>query len=464
MRSAVKKCDGKLIILTIAFALNAAVFAWYGMPQVSSRLKVTSGLQSMGVEVDQAGVLAVPGDAAAEKATAVQIAKADRRMHQEGDEQEPGKSREARLGELPQQANMQTGVQTPAPAIPLASHQGANAAGSERHAGVAGSQRLLLTEPGRTLPKRIVWAYWAKWGDDPEPFSSLLRASGVVNIFSPYWFTVMPDGSLSAREADHQALLRRVSAAGARTLIMLNNYGDGVLRDPAARERAAENILALVRRYGVSGVNIDFEELPPQRRDDLTAFVTSVSRRLRPEGYLTTVAVGPKWSDESLENDMAQVYDYPALGAVADLIVLMTYDQSGTFSGPGPVAGLPWVERVVRYAVSRVPSGKLLLGVAAYGYDWEEGGAVRAVTVPQAFGLASAAGASLEWDEKSAEPYFVYSGADGRQHTVWFESLDALRLKTELAARFGLRGVAVWSMGQEDESTWTLLGSWAGGD
>ncbi len=310
------------------------------------------------------------------------------------------------------------------------------------------------------LPRRVVWTYWARWGDDEAPVRSLNRALGSFNVFSPYWFTVMPDGSISARESGHAELIQRVEAAGAKTLIMVNNYGEGMLTDLFARQRAAENILSLVRSYGVAGVNIDFERLSPARKDDLTAFVAAVADKLHPEGYLVTIAVGPKNSDSSHENDAAMAYDYAALGRLTDLVILMTYDQHGTFSEPGPVASLPWVQGIVEYAVSRIPAEKLLLGIATYGYEWDDKNNARPVRVPDALQLSRTAGVEVQWDEASAEARFEYTDASGGRHNLWLQTNDALVARASLADRYGLRGLAIWSMGQEDENAWSLVRSW----
>ncbi len=307
-------------------------------------------------------------------------------------------------------------------------------------------------------PGKVVLGYWARWGDEPHPQRSLERALDVVDYVTPYWFTLRGDGSLAARERDHGALLEQVRRQGRQVLILVNN-GRGsraAMVDPALRAVAVENLYRVVRDYGAAGVQIDFEGLPADLRDPLSAFVGEVAARLRPEGYLTTVAVGPKRSAESLDNDGAQAYDYEALGRIADLVVLMTYDQHGEFSGPGPVAGLPWVEDVVRYAVTAIPPGKILLGVAGYGYDWSPSG-VAVVPARTAAALAADRGAAITLDGWHIQPYFDYVDAGGQRHQVWYESAESASLKFGLVNRYGLGGVAVWSLGQESPKLWPLL-------
>lgn len=62
--------------------------------------------------------------------------------------------------------------------------------------------------------------------------------------------------------------------------------------------------------------------------------------------------------------------DYAALGENADAVFLMTYEWGYTYGPPMAVAPLDKVRQVVEYAVTRIPSEKLVLGIPNYGYDW----------------------------------------------------------------------------------------------
>ena len=91
--------------------------------------------------------------------------------------------------------------------------------------------------------------------------------------------------------------------------------------------------------------------------------------------------------------------DYAALGAHADLVTVMAYEYHGSWSGPGPIAPYAWVEQVAAFAVSQIPPEKVLLGLAAYGFDWNttSGGArylgwPEAAALGERYGVADRAG------------------------------------------------------------------------
>ena len=43
------------------------------------------------------------------------------------------------------------------------------------------------------------------------------------------------------------------------------------------------------------------------------------------------------------------------------------------------------------------------------------------------------------------------------KHEVWFENRASILAKVQLANRLGIRGLALWRLGMEDKSMWTML-------
>ncbi len=225
-----------------------------------------------------------------------------------------------------------------------------------------------------------------------------------------------------------------------------------LLDDPAARARAVESIHRAVRG-GFAGVNLDLENLEPRHRRAYADFLRQVADRLRPEGFLVTVAVPAKTADRPWDG-WSGAFDYAALGGIADYLVVMAYDEHWPGSDPGPIASVGWVEQVVRYALTAVPAHKLLLGVPAYGYDWSAGGPARGLTAPAAARQAARLGATVNWDAAAQVPYYHYWDARGVRHTVYFENASSMAAKVDLAVRYRLAGIALWRLGSEDPACW----------
>jgi spore germination protein len=266
------------------------------------------------------------------------------------------------------------------------------------------------------------------------------------------WYTIRSDGTVTG-ETD-SAVLRFAAAHHLWTFALVQNM-DGAsvfgpfFASPAAQARAVESLLALVEVNGYDGVNLDFEGIPPQDRARFTAFVGRLAETFHRHGYYVTLSV-PAETADAPEDSWTGAYDYRALGRVADLLMIMAYDEHTPSGPPGPVAAAAWVKKVLAYAVRVVPPAKIVLGVPGYGYDWSAAGN-QALTYAQAKQLAAEHGVSA-----AAGGHFVY-WAGGALHTVWFEDASTFLNKLKLAVGYELRGIALWRLGIEDPRIWQLL-------
>lgn len=330
----------------------------------------------------------------------------------------------------------------------------------------------ILNVPPETLPggekwsggtkKEVIGFYAENWSDDPASLNSLKQHYDMMHTVTPFWGTINEDGTITPRSSNNMDAVKQFSREKKlKVTVLLNNAKDGtnsspihgLLNNPQNRTNAVANIEEYVKSNGFDGVNIDFESVPPEDRDKLTLFMEELSQRLRPQGLIVAVSVFPK-QDETT-NDGAIAYDYEKLPKYADQIILMTYDNHGEWSGPGPVADIRWVENNLKYALRFIPKSKLYLGVAAYGYDWSPG-SVNTVHYSGAMETAVKYGAKLSWDEAAKVPYFQYNDANV-EHQVWFENSRSLSYKLDLVSKYGLKGIAIWRLGQEDPAYWQTM-------
>lgn len=304
----------------------------------------------------------------------------------------------------------------------------------------------------------LIYGYWAQWGSEPEPYKSLAANVGMMDMVSPYWYTALADGMLRSRESNHDRIEKLVRDKGKKLIVMINNdktASGRMLTDATARKRLVDNVVKLVTDRKFDGVNIDFENLRPEHRGPLTALVADIAKQLRPAGKLTTIAVGAKWSTDESTNDWAVCYDYRELSRHADYLIVMAYDQHGLWRGPGPVASIDWAEQVAQYSASQADPKKVLLGVAAYGYDWVGGKVQRNLTADEAVRLAGRMGADIIWNDTAQAPMFRYTKG-GVRHEVWFENSYSGSHKMRLVSKYGLAGIALWKIGYEDQRLWEV--------
>lgn len=235
------------------------------------------------------------------------------------------------------------------------------------------------------------------------------------------------------------------------------DLANAILADPAVGQHAIDAILAKVRDYGGSGVQIDFEGIYLSDRENYTAWLGRLAEALHKDGLTLSVAVPAKQSDN--RNGHGGEVDYPGIGRVVDYIYLMAYDRHYLGGEAGPVAPLDWTESVVRYAVGVVPAQKLILGVPLYGYEWAEDPTKNA-SYGSAFltNRVAEAGAEAVWDPVAAENRAEWQSPDGKL-TAWWGDERSLEAKLRLAYQYNLKGIALWRLGLEPDRWWPTMHS-----
>ena len=284
------------------------------------------------------------------------------------------------------------------------------------------------------------------------------RRRARLNEISPVLYTADTTGAVVAATAA-DALVSRARALHLTIIPTVQNYRRGlwdgaliaaILDDRNRRSRHVQQLVSVVVHDGWNGIDIDYENLPAADAANYLGFLRQLGVELHRAGKLLTVAVPAKTTDG--DDPTTQAYDYRAIGAIADEIRVMAYDHAWETSPPGPVAPITWVAHVLDYARHTIPPSKLMLGIAAYGYDWVGNRGV-SLSADAAAALAASHHADLRWDASSESEWYRYTAA-GREHTVWFENAAAMIQKTRLARSARIRGIVVWELGGEDPTFW----------
>lgn len=246
-----------------------------------------------------------------------------------------------------------------------------------------------------------------------------------------------------------------------------NNYLiSRIVQQKDSRDRLIGQIRDQIIDRGFEGVDIDFEYILAEDRDGFTDFVREVRSAVGELGFPVSVALAPKTSADQ-QGLLYEGKDYPALGAAADYVLLMTYEWGYTYGPPMAVAPIRNVRQVVEYALTEIPAEKINMGIPNYGYDWPLPfikGETRAMTLGsiEARQRAVQYGVPIRFDQTAASPSYTYRLASG-EHEVWFEDVRSLEAKFSLIREFGLGGAGYWNIMNLFRANWLLLDSFFSG-
>lgn len=275
-----------------------------------------------------------------------------------------------------------------------------------------------------------------------------------ISIFS---YQVNSDGSIVS--INDQRVIKASKDANTFPLLVLTNIGSSgrfdsdlahsILENEMVQEQLISDLIKVLRDKGYGGVNIDFEYVYPMDKELYNAFLKKVTDRLHEEDFIVLTALAPKVREDQM-GTLYEAHDYDFHGGVADYVILMTYEWGYTYGPPMAVAPLNQVERVIQYAVTAIPSKKILMGIPNYGYDftlpYQQGRPAKSISNTAAINLAVEKGVEIKFDPVAKAPYFYYKDDNGSLHIVWFEDARSIQAKLDLVSKYNLGGVSYWTV------------------
>lgn len=323
-------------------------------------------------------------------------------------------------------------------------------------------------------------AFYVSW--DAASFSSLREYARQIDLLYPEWLHVLtPDGHLQGVDPqtnkffdvmqgstmhpvdDKVMPFLKSEDTGMEVFPLVNNFNgidwvdiSDFLNDPDARGRFRQQISTFLASDKYHGLMIDFEAFPKKGQAGYLALLNEISGDLHAKGMKLYVSV-PSRNDE---------WNYSAVAAAADGVVLMNYDEHYPSPGTaGPVASQDWFTANLQAAVKLVPPNKLICAIANYGYDWVRkpkkgnlppGTKDFNVSVQDAWLTARDSEEDIDFDGDSLNPHITYLDDSNLQHDVWF--LDAVTALNEMRAaqRLGIETFALWRLGSEDRTLWRV--------
>ena len=322
-------------------------------------------------------------------------------------------------------------------------------------------------------------AFYVSW--DAASFSSLKEYAHQIDLLYPEWLYVLnPDGQLQAIDEDTSKFFDviqsdRVLPTDPKVMKFLKtedtdmevfpmvNNSDGVnwvdisafLNNPDARARFRQQVMMFLASDKYRGLMVDFEDFSKKGQPGYNTLLSELSTDLHTRGLKLYVSVQPRNED----------FNYKAISAAADGVVVMDYDEHYPGGDPGPVASQDWFVNNLQVAQKAIPLDKFICAIGNYGYDWPErlpngklpdGQKEMNQSVQDAWLAARDSDESVDFDSDAFNPHVSYEDEHNIQHDIWF--LDAVTALNEMRAaqNLGVQTFALWRLGSEDRSLWKV--------
>jgi spore germination protein YaaH len=291
--------------------------------------------------------------------------------------------------------------------------------------------------------------------------TSLIPEMKSVDVISPTWFRVQNKEGYLLNGVDKKYLEWAQGKGYQVWALVANDFNNpentGIfLRDSYARENFIREILTYAAVYNLDGINMDFENINIENKEDYIQLIRELTPMLHEQGLVVSVDVGVP--DGSV--NWSQSHDRKAIAEIVDYVMVMTYDQHWSSSNTaGSVAQYSWMEGRLKRTLEEVPREKLLLGIPNYIRVWKEtnnkASSSGVISIRTAKDYLLKKNAIPVWDSVSGQYYAEFTD-EGIKKRVWLEDTNSIDLKTSLVLKYNLAGAATWKRSDSNKEIWEV--------
>jgi len=227
------------------------------------------------------------------------------------------------------------------------------------------------------------------------------------------------------------------------------DYFKSAIQEQKTRSKLVNELISLVERENLDGIDIDFEH--PRSQEDakvLAAFTKELSERLKSLDKQLSIAVNAKVHSVAGTEITSVVYE-PQMFKYVDYVNIMAYD--GQWDGGYHAANLSpysYTENIVTYWTNlfkdqQISTEKLVLGVPFYAQPED----------PAAKQISYAT--IVKHDSKSTDHDKITINGT----TYHFNGIKTMERKTKLALSHGFGGMMLWEAGHDAQGPFSLTAS-----
>lgn len=311
-----------------------------------------------------------------------------------------------------------------------------------------------------SLDHKIVlgWHYVGSQEGNSSLSEVIAGATG-LNTISPTWFS-LADGQGNLISYADSSYVEQAHAAGLQVWGLLGDV-DGsavntgsVLSSTEARANIIQQLMQIAAECGMDGINVDFESIREESAPQYLQFLKELCAAAHQQNLIvSTDNFVPTYTGYYKRAEQAKTVDY---------IIIMGYDEhTASSEEAGSVASLPFVEQGIADTLAEVPAEQVINAVPFYTRGWVEtfGSTVpesQTLSMDEADAFVTEHGIETYWDASVGQNVGSVETGDAR-YSIWLEDEQSIAEKVNLASEYNLAGVAVWRLGFERQSVWSIF-------
>ena len=349
---------------------------------------------------------------------------------------------------------------------------------------------------------RKILTGWMPYYSTSRSLASIETNTAYIQEVMPFWYTMKYNPTskrmritdlytpfVGSKGAKPSVVIDSLTALGIKAIPTITdgteeNVLSGLMADPKSRAEMVTLITALVVNNNFAGIDLDFEGFAFTDKSSTwkktavawVALVKDLSKSLRAKNKLLSVSTPYVWNPTEARKGY-YFYEWAKIGPYIDRLRFMGYDYS--VARPGPIGPLAWTEKTIQYAVTAMPASKVYLGLPGYVRNWITSvDGVCPANVAKVYKVNARTEHPMSWvrdnrgplgfvpqyNEEHQEMTFDYQRQYNGQtatglatsctvkRTVWYQDQRALSVRAALVSKYKLGGIAMWTLGMEDEN------------
>ncbi len=316
--------------------------------------------------------------------------------------------------------------------------------------------------------QKTVVGYYYFWDRFAFPYTNIKYSN--VSVIAHAFIVPGQDGSIGLESGAtwqnflYPELIALAHSNGVRVVVSAGGWGNSsgfssIAANGDARAKFAGNLKEFCLQNGYDGVDIDWEYPKSSDRNNLVQMIRQIRDSLSSTGKNFSVSL-------AVPSYLSSSYDYSALQNIVDWFGVMTYDYHGSwtphsgFVAPlyDPLPSTGCTDGSVSSSLNEfiqntaIPSSKLFMGLAFYGYNFQSAGlympwtgSVPSVPYSRIIGYEDS-GWTYHWDNVSKVPYLTDPSST---HIITFDDTLSIKLKCEFLKGENLGGVIIWRLGND---------------